>query len=165
MPTTLTCDAATATLTGTYPVCASINLQPGQQVLPLRAESAGLTTMNVSCTAGFMPDGAVTSSSFALGSCTLNSTSSVVVLPTTSSFSCIPNGASAIQLFRSVDFAQWWLTSDSSWTTTAQSSTAVLLHKMQVYSGGTAFFAPLQVRGYVYSLCPTLYYLLFSLRS
>ena len=144
--TTLSCDAVTATLTGSYPVCTPLNLPPGQQAWPQRAESAGVTSINVTCAAGFTRDPAITSSSFALGRCTLASGSSVVTMPIASTFSCIPTGSAIFQLFRSQDAGQWWITSDASWSTTAQGTSAVQLGKLQSFSGGMVFYSPMQVR-------------------
>lgn len=145
LPTSLACDAATATLTGAYPVCTPLGLPSGQQPMPLRAELSGTTTINVSCTAGFVPDPAVTTTAWALGSCTLTTGSSNVSMPNATTFSCIPSGAAAVSLMQPVD-PRWWLTSDAAWGTTSQGTSAPLLSKLQAFSGGMAFYSALQVR-------------------
>lgn len=122
-----------------------IGYTQGQQVSSLRAESVGTTVFNVTCAVGFTRDPAVSAASWALGSCVIQPGSTpVVALPSASAFACLPSGSSAVALMGPVDRA-WWLTSDALWWPTAQGTSAVLLNFKQTFSGGMAFFTPLQV--------------------
>ena len=144
MPTTLACDPTTGTLSGTYPVCSPYALQAGLQPLPIRAQSAGVNIINVSCAPGFTPDPTVSASSWALGSCTLGTGSSVVSMPSASALSCIPTGAAFSQLMQPND-PQWWLTSDATWTSSVLGASVIQLNSLGVYSGGMAFYTPFQI--------------------
>lgn len=144
VPTVLSCDPATATLTGSYPVCTPLGLLSGQQATPLRGEAVGSTSFNVTCAAGFTPDPAVTTTAWATGTCNLAVGSSTVAMPSAATFACIPSGAAAARLMQAVD-PQWWLTADAAWGTTAQGTPAPLLNKVQSFSGGTAFYRVLPI--------------------
>lgn len=144
MSTTLSCDPTTGRLSGSYPICTPMNLPVGQQALPIRAQAPGVNNINVSCVAGFMPDPSVTTTAWASGSCTLSTSSSVVSMPSASSFACIPSGRAVVPLMQPVD-PQWWVTSNAFWTTSLQGASVIQMTSSGGFDGGLAFFTPVQI--------------------
>lgn len=121
-----------------------VGLTGGQQVSALRAESVGTIAFNVTCAAGFSNDESISAVPWALGTCNVASGAPVIALPNASTFACLPTASITASLMSPVDPA-WWLTSDAMWWPTAQGTSAAMLSPKQAYSGGMAFFTPLQV--------------------
>lgn len=144
LSTTLACDPTTGMLSGSYPVCTPMGLPAGQQPFPIRATAAGVTQINVTCAAGFMPNPAVTASSWALGTCTLSSGSTTVAMPPTSTFACIPTGAAVVPIMSPVD-PRWWPTSNAFWTTSFYGASVIQMNNLGGFDSGLAMFGGYQI--------------------
>ena len=143
-PTTLACDPTKGTLSGAYPICRPMGLQPGQQAFPVRGTAPGVNTINVTCDPGFTPDPAVTTNAWATGTCTNTGSSTTVAMPPASAFACIPTGALSASLMQPVD-PQWWLTSSAFWATSLQGASVIQLTTLGGFDSGLAMYGGFQI--------------------